>query len=87
MRGAALSRCTSSEKFTFSDSRDSFEKTWYWRKRRCGFFAHGNRRAGYMSCGPRPPPVAAELTGRTTVGRLYASCVAVRLFDRWVWQG
>jgi hypothetical protein len=32
------------------------------------------------------PPVAAELRGRTAVGWLYASCVAVRLFDRWVWQ-
>jgi hypothetical protein len=42
---AASSHCTGSEKFTFSESRDSPEKAWHWRKRRCGFFAHGNRRA------------------------------------------
>jgi hypothetical protein len=54
MRRAASSRCTGSEKFTFSDSRDSPEKTWHWRKPRCGFFAHGNRCAGYMTCGPGP---------------------------------
>jgi hypothetical protein len=29
-------------------------------------------------------PVAAKLRGRITMGRLYASCVAVRLFDRWL---
>jgi hypothetical protein len=54
MRGGASSRCTGSEKFTFSDSRDGLEKTWHWRKRRCGFFALGNRRAGCMTCGPGP---------------------------------
>jgi hypothetical protein len=30
------------------------------------------------------PPAAAELRGRTAVGRLYASCAVVRLFDRWM---
>jgi hypothetical protein len=29
------------------------------------------------------PPVVAKLRGRITVGRLYASCVVVLLFDRW----
>jgi hypothetical protein len=43
-----------SEKFTFSDFRDGPEKMWHWRKRRCGFFAPGNRRAGCMACGPGP---------------------------------
>jgi hypothetical protein len=39
----------------------------------------------HVGLGPRVGlPVAAELRGRTAVGRLYASCVAVRLFDRWV---
>jgi hypothetical protein len=51
MRGVASSRCTGSKKLTFSDTRDSPKKTWHWRKRRCGFFAHGNRRAGYMTVG------------------------------------
>jgi hypothetical protein len=55
MRGGASSRCTGSEKFTFSDSRDGPEKMWHWRKRRCGFFAPGNRRAGCMTREPRPP--------------------------------
>jgi hypothetical protein len=53
-RGAS-SRYTGSEKFTFPDSRDGPEKTWHWRKRQCGFFALGNRRAGCMTCGPGPP--------------------------------
>jgi hypothetical protein len=39
----------------------------------------------HVGLGPRVgPPVAAELRGRTAVGRLYASCATVRLFDRWV---
>jgi hypothetical protein len=63
MRGAASSRCTGSEKFTFSDSRDSLEKTWHWRKQRCGFFAHGNWRAGYMTCGPGPLSWTASCGG------------------------
>jgi hypothetical protein len=37
----------------------------------------------HVGLGPRVgPSVAAELRGRTAVGRLYASCEAVRLFDR-----
>jgi hypothetical protein len=39
----------------------------------------------HVGLGPRVgPPVAVELRGRTAVGRLYASCAAVCLFDRWV---
>jgi hypothetical protein len=63
MRGAASSRCTGSEKFTFSDSRDGPENTWHWRKRRCGFFARGNRGAGCMTCGPGPPSWTASCSG------------------------
>jgi hypothetical protein len=39
----------------------------------------------HVGLGPRVgPPIAVELRGRTAVGWLYASCAAVRLFDRWV---
>jgi hypothetical protein len=112
MRGGASSRCTGSEKFTFSDFCDGPEKTWHWRKRRCSFFAPGNQHAGCMTCGPGPPCwtagyseaerahsrgavvrflrggsplwplVMAKMKGRLTVGRLHASCAAVRLPDR-----
>jgi hypothetical protein len=41
----------------------------------------------HVGLGPRiGPPVATELRGRIAVGRLYASCTAVRLFDRWMRQ-
>jgi hypothetical protein len=41
----------------------------------------------HVGLGPRVgPSVAAELRGRIAVGRLYASCAAVRLFDCWVWR-
>jgi hypothetical protein len=53
-RGAS-SRCTGSEKLIFSDSHDGPEKAWHWREWRCDFSAPGNRRAGCMTCGPRPP--------------------------------
>jgi hypothetical protein len=71
MRRAASRRCTGSEKFTFPEFRDSPGKAWQWREWRCDFFAHGNQRAGYMTC------------GLERASRLYASCVAVCLFDRW----
>jgi hypothetical protein len=32
----------------------AFEKTWHWRKWRCGFFARSNRRTGCMTCRPGP---------------------------------
>jgi hypothetical protein len=39
----------------------------------------------HVGLGPRVgPPVGVELRGRTAVGRLYASCAAVRLFNRWM---
>jgi hypothetical protein len=63
MRGAASVRCTGSEKFTFSESRDSPEKTWHWRRQQCGFFAHSNRRVGYMTCGPGPLSWTASCGG------------------------
>jgi hypothetical protein len=44
-RGAASSRGTGS----------AIKKTQHWRKWRCGLLARCNRRAGYMTCGPRPP--------------------------------
>jgi hypothetical protein len=38
-----------------------------------------------VGLGPRVgPPVTAKLWGRITAGRLYASCVVIRLFDRWL---
>jgi hypothetical protein len=41
--------------------------------------------ARHVGLGPRAgPSVAAELRGRIAVGRLYPSCAAVRLFDRWI---
>jgi hypothetical protein len=89
----ALSRCTGSEKLIFSDFRDDPEKTWHWRKRRCDFFAPGNRRAGCMTRGHGPrvgPPVAAKLRGRTAAGRLHSPYVAVCLPDRRLpqkWRG
>jgi hypothetical protein len=39
--------------------------------------------ACHVGLGPRVgPSVAAKLRGRTTARRLYASCMAVHLFDR-----
>jgi hypothetical protein len=63
MRGVASSRCTGSEKFTFLESRDNPEKMWHWRRRRCGFFAHGNRHVSYMACRPGPLSWTASCGG------------------------
>jgi hypothetical protein len=47
------------------------------------------RMYGMWARAPMPEvgrPVAAKLRGSATAGRLHAPCVAVRLFDRWLWR-
>jgi hypothetical protein len=83
MRGADSSRCTGSEEIYLLRICDSPEETWHWRRRRCGFFAHGNWRAGYMACGPRPLRWTASCGGAEEAHNR-VSCAAIRLFDRWV---
>jgi hypothetical protein len=79
-RRAALSRCAGS----------AVEKTQHWRRWRCGFLARSDRRAGYMTCGTRPPCWTAGCDEAERVhNRSAVACFlrAVRPFDRWFWRG
>jgi hypothetical protein len=66
MRRAASSRGTSS----------AVEKMRHWRKWRCCFFARSNRRAGGMTCGPRP---SRWPTGCDEAERVHNSGAVARL--------